>query len=126
MWAPWTATTSRRASGSTPRSPVAAVGSPTSGTHDRFPLPSPSLPHAWVLLSEAHLTAYHSDGGGSMSESEMRPAEDPPPDAFRMWASRQPSKPNHMGIVGATLKLGPRVCKTVSISRFGDGETGEV
>jgi hypothetical protein len=61
-----------------------------------------------------------------MSESEMRPADDPPPDAFRMWASRQPSKPNHMGIVGATLKLGPRVCKTVSISRFGDGETGEV
>jgi len=31
-----------------------------------------------------------------------------------------------MGLVGATVKLGPKVCKTVTLSRYGDGNTGEV
>lgn len=48
-------------------------------------------------------------------------------DAFRMWVSDgQQQSPNYLGRKGATLKFGPKVCKTASISRFGDGETQEV
>jgi len=47
-------------------------------------------------------------------------------DAFKVWTSAQPPSANYMGLNGATLKLGPKVRKTVSIARFGDGETGEV
>lgn len=47
-------------------------------------------------------------------------------DEFRIWASQQSTNPNYMGLVGATVKLGKRVCKTASLARFGDGETGEV
>ncbi|MCP4308704.1 MAG: DUF4263 domain-containing protein [bacterium] len=47
-------------------------------------------------------------------------------DAFRIWASAQPQSGNHLGLEGATVKLGPKVCKTVSLALFGDGTTGEV
>jgi len=48
------------------------------------------------------------------------------PDAFKVWTGGQPKSPNHMGLVGATIKLGPKVCKTVSVAKFGDRTTGEV
>lgn len=47
-------------------------------------------------------------------------------DAFKVWTAGQPKSPNHLGLVGATIKLGPRVCKTVTVAKFGDGTTGEV
>lgn len=61
-----------------------------------------------------------------MAESELQPADESSNDAFRVWASQQPAKPNYMGLAGATVKLGKRVCKTASLARFGDGATGEV
>ena len=61
-----------------------------------------------------------------MLEFELQPADESPDDAFRIWASQQSTNPNYMGLVGATVKLGKRVCKTASLARFGDGETGEV
>lgn len=60
-----------------------------------------------------------------MSEFEQ-PADKSHDDAFRIWASHQSTNPNYMGLVGATVKLGRRVCKTASLARYGDGETGEV
>jgi len=47
-------------------------------------------------------------------------------DAFKIWTAGQPKSPNHMGLVGATLKLGPKVCKTVSVAKYGDAGKGEV
>jgi hypothetical protein len=61
-----------------------------------------------------------------MPEFELQPADEQPDDAFRVWTSQQSANPNHLGLVGATVKLGQRVCKTASLGRFGDGETGEV
>lgn len=61
-----------------------------------------------------------------MSKFESKPADEPSDDAFRVWVSQQPTNPNYLGLVGATVKLGRRVCKTASLAQFGDGETGEV
>lgn len=48
-------------------------------------------------------------------------------DDFKVWTAGQPSNhPNFLGRVGATIYLGPQVCKTVTISRYGNGETQEV
>lgn len=48
-------------------------------------------------------------------------------DAFKVWTAGQPSgHPNFLGRVGATIYLGPQVCKTVMISRYGNGQTQEV
>lgn len=61
-----------------------------------------------------------------MPEFELRPTDEPMNDAFRMWTSQQSPNPNYLGLVGATVKLGKRVCKTASLAQFGDGESGEV
>jgi hypothetical protein len=47
-------------------------------------------------------------------------------DAFRVWSAGQPQSPNHRGSTGATIKLGPKVCKTVQVRQFGDSSTGEI
>ena len=45
---------------------------------------------------------------------------------FNVWLVQQPEGPGQMGITGATIKQGKRVCKTVSLALYGDPETGEV
>lgn len=47
-------------------------------------------------------------------------------DAFKVWASGGGPSGNYLGRTGATIKLGPRVCKTASVSLYGDAETGEI
>jgi len=47
-------------------------------------------------------------------------------DAFKVWSAARSESPNHMGLVGATVKLGPKVCKTVTLAQYGDGSTGEM
>ncbi len=59
-----------------------------------------------------------------MTEREKERLDD---DAFRIWVPHgQPLSPNYLGRKGATLKLGKRVCKTASVSLYGDGKTQEV
>ena len=59
-----------------------------------------------------------------MTEGEKERFDD---DAFRMWVSDGPQQsPNYLGRKGATLKPGPRVCKTASISLYGDSKTQQV
>lgn len=47
-------------------------------------------------------------------------------DEFNVWINRQPSGPGQLGTRGAVIKRGSRVCKTVSISEYGDLSTGVV
>src|SRR3954471_5496809 len=46
-------------------------------------------------------------------------------DEFKIWFSKQ-NGPGHFDSSGAVLKAGPRVCKTVTVSRWGNTETGEL
>jgi hypothetical protein len=53
--------------------------------------------------------------------------EQPSPDAdFSLWVSAQPTIPGQLSARGATLKVGPQVCKTVLLAEYGDQATGEV
>lgn len=45
---------------------------------------------------------------------------------FKVWTSSQPLRTGELDRRGVTVKRGPRVCKTVSLSKFGDSATGEV
>lgn len=45
---------------------------------------------------------------------------------FKIWLSRHPSKPGHLGYKGATLKDGPEAFKTVALSQWGNTDTGEI
>ncbi|MYI21083.1 MAG: DUF4263 domain-containing protein, partial [Acidimicrobiia bacterium] len=59
-----------------------------------------------------------------MTEGQQERFDD---DAFRMWVSEGTHQSrNYLGRKGAMLKPGPRVCKTASISLYGDGETKDV
>jgi hypothetical protein len=42
-------------------------------------------------------------------------------DDFKVWTAGQPKSANHMGLVGVTVKLGPKVCKTAAVAKYGDG-----
>lgn len=48
-------------------------------------------------------------------------------DEFRVWTAAQaPANPTFKGMDGATLKVGPQVAKSVTLSRFGPEGTDEV
>ncbi len=47
-------------------------------------------------------------------------------DDFRVWMNRQPAGPGQLGFIGAVIKPGPNVVKTVTVADFGDRATGEV
>ncbi|MEU8223440.1 Shedu anti-phage system protein SduA domain-containing protein [Kribbella sp. NPDC048915] len=47
-------------------------------------------------------------------------------DEFKIWVANEPVGPGQMGGQGATIKVGPLVCKTVRAFNYGDRATGEV
>lgn len=60
------------------------------------------------------------------SKDQASSSGDTRPDEFKAWTAGQPTSPNHLGLEGVTLKLGRRVCKTASLAKYGDPDTGEV
>lgn len=47
-------------------------------------------------------------------------------ESFKIWVSNQSPAPGHLGMTGATLKTGRDVCKTATLAKFGNRETGEI
>ncbi|MEY9963414.1 hypothetical protein ABIA33_001447 [Streptacidiphilus sp. MAP12-16] len=47
-------------------------------------------------------------------------------DQFKIWVKQDPSLPGCLSSTGAVLKIGPKVCKTVSLASYGDSATGEI
>ncbi|KZB82848.1 Shedu anti-phage system protein SduA domain-containing protein [Amycolatopsis regifaucium] len=47
-------------------------------------------------------------------------------DGFTIWVAGENKGPGQLGATGAVLKQGPQVCKTVTLSTFGEGATQEV
>ncbi|MEV7548477.1 Shedu anti-phage system protein SduA domain-containing protein [Amycolatopsis sp. NPDC089917] len=47
-------------------------------------------------------------------------------DDFTIWVAGENKGPGQLGATGAVLKQGPQVCKTVTLSTFGDEDTQDV